>query len=203
MRREPDVSRRGITRCHSIANLHGIAGRHGVADRHGVTSRHGVADHNGIARRHSIANRYGFARGHSSVTRTYSVAGCATRVVRSDAGRVGSTAAGATDGVRQPKRRRESSPRIRRHRDAGNRGDRLASSDGRRANGGGHRGEFRCASVLGRWRGGKRSRTGCRRAHAEPGGAYAAGRRRASDGADVGIHARWRRRDARGDAFSQ
>ncbi|MGZ6211447.1 MAG: hypothetical protein ACXWNU_03390, partial [Candidatus Binataceae bacterium] len=148
MRREPDVSRRGITRCHSIAG------------RHGVTSRHGVADHNGIARRHSIANRYGIARGHSSVTRTYSVAGCATRVVRSDAGRVGSTAAGATDGLRQPKRRRESGPRIRRHRDAGNRGDRLAGS-------GGHRGEFRCASVLGRWRGGKRSRTGCRRAHAE------------------------------------
>lgn len=185
MRREPDVSRRGITRCHSIANLHGITGRHGVTGCHGV------------------ANSYGIARGHSSVTRTYSVAGCATRVVRSDAGRVGSTAAGATDGVRQPKRRRESRPRIRRHRDAGNRGDRLASSDGDRTNGGGHRGEFRCASVLGRWRGGKRSRTGCRRAYAEPGGAYAAGQRRASDGADVGIHARWRRRDAGGDAFSQ
>jgi hypothetical protein len=191
MRREPDVSRRGITRCHSIA------GRHGVTSRHGVTGRRSIANRYGIARGHSVAQR------QSSVTRTYSVAGCATRVVRSDAGRVGSTAAGATDGVRQPKRRRESGPRIRRHRDAGNRGDRLASSDGRRANGGGHRGEFRCASVLGRWRGGKRSRTGCRRAYAEPGGAYAAGQRRASDGADVGIHARWRRRDAGGDAFSQ
>lgn len=196
MRREPDVSRRGITRCHSIA------GRHGVTRRHGVTSRHGIADRHGVTGCHGVADHNGIARGHS-VARTYSVAGYATRVVRSDAGRVGSTAAGAADGVRQPKRRRESGPRIRRHRDAGNRGDRLTGSDGHRANGGGHRGELRGASVLGRRRGGKRSRTGCRRAHAEPGGAYAAGQRRASDGADVGIHARWRRRDARGDAFSQ
>ena len=178
MRREPDVSRRGITRCHSIAGRHGVTGCHGIADRYGIAEPQ---------------------RRPHSVTRTYSVAGCATRVVRSDAGRVGSTAAGATDGVRQPKRRRESGPRIRRHRNAGNR-DRSAAPA---PQGGGHGGEFRCTSVLGRWRSGKRSRTGCRRAYAEPGGAYAAGQRRASDGADVGIHARWRRRDARGDAFSQ
>jgi len=190
MRRGPDVSRRGLPLRHSIAN------RHGIADRYGFACCHRVANRYGIARGHRVANRYGIARGHSSVTRTYSVAGCATRLVRSDAGRVGSTTAGATDGVRKPTRRRASGPRIRRHRDAGNRGERLAGS-------GGHRGEFRCASVLGRWRGGERSRTGCRRAHAEPGGAYAAGRRRASDGADVGIHARWSGRDAGGDAFRQ
>jgi hypothetical protein len=155
MRREPRVSRRGVTRRHSIANLDGISRGHGVATRYFIADRHGVS------------------RGHSSVTRTHSVAGCAARIVRSDAGRVGSTAAGATDGVRQPQRRRESGLRIRRHRDSGNRGDRLAGSgtrrangSGHRANGSGHRGEFRCASVLGRWRRGKRSRTGCRRAHA-------------------------------------
>ena len=78
----------------------------------------------------------------------------------------------------------------------GDNGSRSADGSGGRSWRGGHRCESRRASAVGQWHGHKRGRTACAAdgcADAEPGGAHAAGRRRAPDGADVVIHADCRR----------
>jgi hypothetical protein len=119
------------------------------------------------------------------------------RIVHPQARSIGRAAAGSTGSIREPERSRES----------GSDPVGTDGSGGRRGSGGhrcqSRRRQSRRVSAVGQWRGDKRGRTACggwRRAardcgaavgcaDAEPGGAHPARRRRAPDGADVGIHA--------------
>ena len=84
-------------------------------------------------------------------------------IVRSNAGRIGRAAAGSTGGIREPWRRHESGPRSRRHATPVTAA--IASPAAARPPRQWRRPpllialQFRCASVLGQWRGDKRGRT--------------------------------------------
>jgi hypothetical protein len=142
------------------------------------------------------------------------------RIVHPQAWPMGRAAAGSTGGIREPERRCESGCYGcgRRHDASRGGGSDAISTDGS----GGHRcqsrrRQSRRVSAVGQWRGDKRGRTACdgdgwRRAardcgaavgcaDAEPGGAHPARRRRAPDGADVGINA-GRRRNSVGLVFN-
>ena len=124
MRREPDVSRRGVTRCHSIADLHGM---HPPPRRRHAATASPTATASPAA---TASPSHSIARATASPAPTASPAAQPVSSVPTPAAWVVLPPVQPTASA-SPRRRRESGPRIRRHRDAGNRGDHLAGSGGR------------------------------------------------------------------------